>query len=103
MSADDCLGMMEKEDWFVKAACRDMDPNVFFPNNLATIEEDRAIAKRVCSNCEVKQLCKERARDRREEYGVWGGEDEDERWLALGGPDSDMVQRSTQRGFWEND
>lgn len=103
MSADDCLDMMEKPDWFEKAACKGMDPNVFFPNTLATIEQDRAIAKRVCSNCPVETQCKDRGRDNREEYGIWGGEDEDERWVALGGPDSDMVQRSAQRGFWEND
>ena len=101
MSADDCLGMMEKEEWFPRAACRGMDPNVFFPNNLATIEEDREIAKRVCGNCEVKDLCREKGWP--EEYGIWGGEDEDERWLLHGGEDGDMIARTQQKGFWNND
>lgn len=103
MSADECLDMMERAEWESRAACRGMDPDVFFPNTLATIEEDREIAKRVCANCEVRENCKEKARANREEYGIWGGEDEDERWLVLGGPDSDMVQRSQQKGFWNND
>lgn len=101
MSADDCLDLIEKPEWFERRACINMDPNVFFPNNLATIEEDRAIAKRVCSNCPVKEECKIRGWN--EEYGVWGGLDEDERWLLHGGEDGDMIARTQQRGFWEND
>lgn len=101
MSADDCLKMMEREDWFEDAACRDMDPNVFFPNVLATIEDDRAIAKRVCSNCAVKKQCGDKGWD--EEYGIWGGTDEDERWLLHGGEEGDMIARTQQKGFWSND
>lgn len=103
MSADDCLSLMEKPDWFQDAACRGMDPDVFFPNHLDTIEEDREIAKRVCSNCPVATQCRDMARLRNEEYGVWGGEDEDERWLNNGGPDGEMVLRSQQRGFWSDE
>lgn len=101
MSADDCLALMEKPEWFEDAACRGMDPDVFFPNVLETIEEDREIAKRVCANCSVRELCQDRGED--EEYGIWGGEDEDERWLRKGGPDSDMVNRTQQKGYWEHE
>lgn len=101
MSADECLDLMEREEWESRAACRGMDPNAFFPNVLETIEEDREIAKRVCDNCEVREQCLSKGWS--EEYGIWGGTDEDERWLAHGGEDGDMVARTQQKGFWSND
>lgn len=100
MSAEDCLSLLEKEEWESRAACKGMDPNVFFPDVLETIEEDRAIAKRVCANCPVRQQCEDKGWH--EEYGIWGGIDEDERWLAHGGEDGDMVSRSRLRGFWND-
>lgn len=96
MSAEDCLSLIEQPEWFEEAACRGMDPNVFFPNVQETVEQDRAIAKRVCSNCSVRELCE--IRGRFEEYGIWGGTDEDQRHES-----GDIVLRSQQRGFWADE
>lgn len=103
MSANDCLSLMEREDWEKDAACRGMDPNVFFPNIEATYETDKEIALRVCSNCPVRAQCRSKGRTNLEEYGIWGGEDDEERYEALGGADSGMTLRSQQRGFWEDE
>lgn len=67
-------------DWRSRAACIDEDPELFFPVGttgpaVVQIEE----AKRVCARCEVREPCLEFALDTRQDAGVWGGLDEDER------------------------
>jgi WhiB family redox-sensing transcriptional regulator len=67
-------------DWRHKAACRDEDPELFFPIGntgpaLAQIEE----AKKVCARCDVKEPCLQWALESGQEAGVWGGMSEDER------------------------
>ncbi len=67
-------------DWRSRAACTDEDPELFFPVGttgpaVVQIEE----AKRVCARCEVREPCLEFALDTRQDAGVWGGLDEDER------------------------
>ena len=67
-------------DWRHKAACRDEDPELFFPIGntgpaLMQIEEARA----VCHRCEVMDVCLRWAIDNGTEAGVWGGMSEDER------------------------
>ncbi|MQA94539.1 MAG: WhiB family transcriptional regulator [Streptosporangiales bacterium] len=67
-------------DWRHRAACRDEDPEVFFPigNNgpaLIQIEE----AKAVCRSCSVMEACLEWALRSGQDAGVWGGMSEDER------------------------
>jgi WhiB family redox-sensing transcriptional regulator len=67
-------------DWRHRAACRDEDPELFFPIGntgpaLAQIEE----AKKVCTRCEVKEPCLQWALESGQEAGVWGGMSEDER------------------------
>ena len=67
-------------DWRHRAACRDEDPELFFPIGntgpaLAQIEE----AKKVCARCEVKDPCLQWALESGQEAGVWGGMSEDER------------------------
>ena len=62
-------------DWRHEAACRDEDPELFFPIGntgpaLAQIEE----AKKVCNRCPVKE-----ALESGQDAGVWGGLSEDER------------------------
>jgi WhiB family redox-sensing transcriptional regulator len=61
--------------WRQHAACRGLDPEVFYP----ATDEDAEEAKAVCAQCPVRQLCLEHALARRERDGVWGGMTERER------------------------
>jgi WhiB family redox-sensing transcriptional regulator len=70
----------EGTDWHVEAACRDVDPDLFFPvsasgASVPQIEE----AKQVCRRCPVCAACLRWALDRGENAGIWGGTTEDER------------------------
>lgn len=60
------------EDWKEYAACRECDPELFFPS-----EGDKfcgRIAKYVCRQCPVQTDCLEYAlASTRREYGIWGG------------------------------
>ena len=67
-------------DWRTYAACRDVDPELFFPIGntgpaLVQIEE----AKQVCGRCRVREECLRWALDSGQDSGVWGGLSEDER------------------------
>jgi len=64
----------------LRAACRDEDPELFFPVGktgpaLLQIEE----AKEVCRRCEVVEACLRWALETGQDAGVWGGMSEDER------------------------
>ncbi len=67
-------------DWRTRAACRDEDPELFFPLGTSTpalLQEGRA--KVVCWSCSVRPACLRWSLDTQQEYGVWGGVDEHER------------------------
>jgi WhiB family transcriptional regulator, redox-sensing transcriptional regulator len=67
-------------DWRARSACLDEDPELFFPIGMtgpAVHQVDEA--KLVCSRCTVREACLAWALDERQEHGVWGGLDEDER------------------------
>ncbi|NBM18970.1 WhiB family transcriptional regulator [Streptomyces sp. GC420] len=68
------------DDWRDAAACRNEDPDLFFPIGntgpaLLQIEE----AKAVCRRCPVREQCLEWALDAGQDIGVWGGTSENER------------------------
>jgi WhiB family redox-sensing transcriptional regulator len=77
------------EDWRDQAACRDTDPDLFFPVGTTgpAIEQIEA-AKAVCGQCEAQAACLELALATNQESGIWGGTSEEERrrlrklWLA---------------------
>jgi WhiB family redox-sensing transcriptional regulator len=50
--------------------CHLVDPEVFFAESPADVEA----AKALCVGCPVQQACLTGALDRREPWGVWGGE-----------------------------
>lgn len=50
--------------------CLDEDPDLFFAEAPADLE----VAKEVCATCPVRESCLTGALDRREPYGVWGGQ-----------------------------
>jgi WhiB family redox-sensing transcriptional regulator len=69
-----------------RRACRDVDPEVFFaPEGLrgAARTEHLREAKAVCAGCPVRLTCLDVALTNREQYGVFGGLDEDERRAVL--------------------
>ncbi|MDN5761540.1 MAG: WhiB family transcriptional regulator [Microlunatus sp.] len=50
--------------------CRLGDPDLFFAESPVEVEA----AKALCQECPVKQLCLAGALERREPWGVWGGQ-----------------------------
>ena len=67
-------------DWRHNAACRDKDPETFFPIDtsgpaLLQIAE----AKTICRRCPSVSQCLAWALDSGQDAGVWGGMSEDER------------------------
>jgi WhiB family redox-sensing transcriptional regulator len=67
-------------DWRHRAACRDEDPELFFPVGtsgpaLLQIAE----AKIACRRCSVSTECLNWALASGQDAGVWGGMSEDER------------------------
>jgi WhiB family redox-sensing transcriptional regulator len=61
--------------WRQHAACRGIDPNIFYPAS----DEEAEEAKSICASCPVRQACLEYALANRERDGVWGGATERER------------------------
>ncbi|MGW3633562.1 WhiB family transcriptional regulator [Streptomyces sp. NPDC005122] len=68
------------DNWRESAACRTVDPDLFFPIGstgpaLPQVEE----AKAVCRRCPVRDECLRWALDTGQTIGVWGGTSENER------------------------
>lgn len=69
-------------DWRHRAACRDEDPELFFPVSDATTPvnvQQIGEAKAVCWRCPVKDECLSWALASGQDAGVWGGLTETER------------------------
>ena len=63
-------------NWVHKAACRDTDPELFFPiSEMFGQGCDKQIeeAKAICAGCEVKWTCLNEALESRSDDGIWGG------------------------------
>lgn len=59
------------------AACRDADPDLFFPEDRTRVEEARAI----CAGCPLLASCQDWAL-RHERHGIWGATTAGERRSA---------------------
>ena len=71
---------IESDEWRRTAACRDTDPDLFFPvgtTGYALVQIDRA--KEVCGECPVKVDCLDYALETNQDSGIWGGTSEEER------------------------
>jgi len=75
--------------WRSRSACRDTDPDVFFPiGSTGPALEQIETARRICAACTVRDECLEFALATNQEAGIWGGITEEERrklrkaWLA---------------------
>ena len=62
-------------DWMEQAACRGVNPDLFFPERGESIKG----AKDVCHTCHVQTVCLDYALDHKETWGIWGGASERER------------------------
>jgi WhiB family redox-sensing transcriptional regulator len=66
--------------WRDQAACQDVSAELFFPVGASGPALDQiGQAKAVCAGCPVADQCLQFAVTTNQEYGVWGGLDEDER------------------------
>ncbi len=61
--------------WQRDAICSQTDPEAFFPEKGGSTRD----AKKICSNCDVRQQCLEYALKNDERFGIWGGLSERER------------------------
>jgi WhiB family redox-sensing transcriptional regulator len=72
--------MSHRRDWRAFGACREEDPELFFPiSSKGPAAQQIAAAKAVCARCQVRGECLQFALDNRQDYGVWGGTSEEER------------------------
>jgi WhiB family redox-sensing transcriptional regulator len=75
--------MSGEHNWRLRAACRDADPELFFPEgSRGPALESAARAKQVCAACPVRARCLDWALTHGAHHGVWGGRTEDERRSA---------------------
>lgn len=58
--------------WRARAACGDVDPELFFPDRAGT---DISAAQAICAGCPVRAECREFAEATNQVYGVWAGVD----------------------------
>jgi WhiB family transcriptional regulator, redox-sensing transcriptional regulator len=71
---------LDSGDWRHRAACRDVDPELFFPVGTTGPAADQVEqAKAVCRGCPVSATCLSWALDTGQDSGVWGGLTEEER------------------------
>jgi WhiB family transcriptional regulator, redox-sensing transcriptional regulator len=67
-------------DWRHRAACRDEDPELFFPlSDVGPGARQAAEAKAVCARCPVREQCLRYALENGLDHGVFGGTTERER------------------------
>ncbi len=67
------------QSWARQALCTQTDPDTFFSDSANQVEQ----AKAICHQCPVRKECLSHALENREEFGVWGGLDRDERRRLL--------------------
>lgn len=96
MSLDDLLGLIDDRDasWMPQAACKGMDPNLFF----AGPGEDVDQARHVCWECPVIEQCRDYGID--EKFGVWGGlSGKERRQLRFGRRPLPDINHGTNGGY----
>jgi WhiB family transcriptional regulator, redox-sensing transcriptional regulator len=69
-----------RRHWRADAACRDADPELFFPDgDIRSARVQVMTAKLICRACPVSATCLSLALANGQEAGIWGGLTEDER------------------------
>ncbi|RAY13613.1 WhiB family transcriptional regulator [Actinomadura craniellae] len=71
----------DDEHWTDDAACRGVDPELFYPIGYAAevFKHQEAQAKAVCGGCSVRAECLDWALRAGEPDGIWGGTTPEER------------------------
>lgn len=70
----------DRPDWRCNAACRDADPELFFPDgDISSARVQVKTAKLICRSCPVSATCLNWALASGQEAGIWGGLTENER------------------------
>jgi len=88
-------GRYDEAGWRDEAACRDLDPGMFFPVGVAgRPAEMAAVAKSICAACPVQLSCLKFSLATNQQFGIWGGYDEDERRV---------LRRNWRKGLWTPD
>lgn len=65
---------MESDLWKDDANCKNVDTNVFFPNDMGQINPEKMTeALLYCNNCSVSEQCLEYAINSNIQVGIWGG------------------------------
>ena len=68
------------DEWRRTAACRDTDPDLFFPvGTTGPAIEQTENAKAVCRQCDAQSDCLDFALATNQDSGIWGGTSEEER------------------------
>ncbi|MEY7974345.1 WhiB family transcriptional regulator [Saccharomonospora xinjiangensis] len=71
---------MTNGEWWQDAACRDEDPELFFPvSDMGPGAQQTARAKAVCARCPVRDHCLRYALENGLDHGIFGGLTERER------------------------
>lgn len=74
------LATWDYGSWRDSAKCRETNPSWFFPVGVTGDSEVQIRrVKEFCSACPVSLECLEFALRTNQEYGIWGGKDEEER------------------------
>jgi WhiB family redox-sensing transcriptional regulator len=72
--------MPYQSNWQERAACRDEDPELFFPvSEMGPGARQVAQAKAVCARCPVRTECLEYSLDIGLDHGIFGGTTDSER------------------------
>lgn len=83
-------------DWMCGAACRGVNPELFFPSSTGNgARQQVAEAARVCADCPVARECAEYADSQGIPHGVWGGRSRN----AIGEPLPRGALHGTPRGY----
>lgn len=70
----------DSDSWRAAAACREVDSEIFFPVGFTgQAIEVAAKAKAICASCSVREACLAFALQTNQQFGIWGGLDEEER------------------------
>lgn len=73
------LGLDCDRPWVEYAACREVDPEIFYPNK----GDSNRPAKTICSQCSVRDECLSTALEAGETFGIFGGTSPRERMKLL--------------------
>jgi WhiB family redox-sensing transcriptional regulator len=71
-----------RASWREQASCREAGIDLFFPiGSTGPAADETRRARQICAGCPVRQECLAYALTSGQQYGIWGGRDEQERRL----------------------